>query len=174
MHVRRGGWPCVASLPGACLACDDVSVSGRGRAHRPPIFFAPTKTQGTPSIHPAVAPFLLATGRLAFAHSYPLFPTSANGMSSHTHVRASEAHAPTTRADHEEQAHRIISQIVFTGARVFGRAFAEAYKQASASQVRRSSIICMSLHAHVRSRNMPHTSKTIPPPPTLSPPPASP
>jgi len=34
------------------------------------------------------------------------------------------------------QAHRIISQIVFTGARVFGRAFAEAYKQASASQVR--------------------------------------
>ncbi|KXL51146.1 hypothetical protein M433DRAFT_150924 [Acidomyces richmondensis BFW] len=31
-------------------------------------------------------------------------------------------------------AHRIISQIVFTGARVFGRAFAEAYKQASASQ----------------------------------------
>lgn len=34
------------------------------------------------------------------------------------------------------QAHRIISQVVFTGARVFGRAFAEAYKQASASQVR--------------------------------------
>ncbi|KAK1824643.1 mitochondrial import inner membrane translocase subunit TIM16 [Friedmanniomyces endolithicus] len=32
-------------------------------------------------------------------------------------------------------AHRIISQVVFTGARVFGRAFAEAYKQASASQV---------------------------------------
>ncbi|KAK5118067.1 mitochondrial import inner membrane translocase subunit TIM16 [Meristemomyces frigidus] len=31
-------------------------------------------------------------------------------------------------------AHRIISQVVFTGARVFGRAFAEAYKQASASQ----------------------------------------
>jgi len=33
------------------------------------------------------------------------------------------------------QAHRIITQVVFTGARVFGRAFAEAYKQASASQV---------------------------------------
>ena len=32
------------------------------------------------------------------------------------------------------QAHRIITQVVFTGARVFGRAFAEAYKQASASQ----------------------------------------
>ncbi|WPG99259.1 mitochondrial import inner membrane translocase subunit tim-16 [Acrodontium crateriforme] len=31
-------------------------------------------------------------------------------------------------------AHRIITQVVFTGARVFGRAFAEAYKQASASQ----------------------------------------
>ncbi|RMX98514.1 hypothetical protein D0867_12412 [Hortaea werneckii] len=31
-------------------------------------------------------------------------------------------------------AHRIISQVVFTGARVFGRAFAEAYKQALASQ----------------------------------------
>ncbi|EMC92760.1 hypothetical protein BAUCODRAFT_37671 [Baudoinia panamericana UAMH 10762] len=31
-------------------------------------------------------------------------------------------------------AHRIISQVVFTGARVFGRAFAEAYKQAAASQ----------------------------------------
>lgn len=31
-------------------------------------------------------------------------------------------------------AHRIITQVVFTGARVFGRAFAEAYRQASASQ----------------------------------------
>lgn len=31
------------------------------------------------------------------------------------------------------QAHRIITQIVFTGSRVLGRAFAEAYKQASAS-----------------------------------------
>jgi mitochondrial import inner membrane translocase subunit TIM16 len=31
------------------------------------------------------------------------------------------------------QAHRIITQIVVTGTRVFGRAFAEAYKQASAS-----------------------------------------
>ncbi|KAL8715123.1 MAG: hypothetical protein Q9220_001080 [cf. Caloplaca sp. 1 TL-2023] len=30
-------------------------------------------------------------------------------------------------------AHRIITQAVVTGARVFGRAFAEAYKQASAS-----------------------------------------
>ena len=32
------------------------------------------------------------------------------------------------------QAHRIITQVFLTGARVFGRAFAEAYKQASASQ----------------------------------------
>jgi import inner membrane translocase subunit TIM16 len=32
------------------------------------------------------------------------------------------------------QAHRIITQVFVTGARVFGRAFAEAYKQASASQ----------------------------------------
>ncbi|KAK4924559.1 mitochondrial import inner membrane translocase subunit TIM16 [Elasticomyces elasticus] len=31
-------------------------------------------------------------------------------------------------------AHRIIFQVAATGARVFGRAFAEAYKQASASQ----------------------------------------
>ena len=31
------------------------------------------------------------------------------------------------------QAHRIITQIVFTGTRVIGRAFAEAYRQASAS-----------------------------------------
>ncbi|EKV05575.1 Cochaperone Pam16 [Penicillium digitatum] len=30
-------------------------------------------------------------------------------------------------------AHRIVSQVVVTGARVFGRAFAEAYKQAQAS-----------------------------------------
>ena len=32
------------------------------------------------------------------------------------------------------QAHRIITQVFVTGARVFGRAFTEAYKQASASQ----------------------------------------
>ncbi|KAJ9649520.1 mitochondrial import inner membrane translocase subunit TIM16 [Coniosporium tulheliwenetii] len=31
-------------------------------------------------------------------------------------------------------AHRIISQIVLTGGRVFGRAFAEAWRQAAASQ----------------------------------------
>ncbi|MDI1485893.1 MAG: mitochondrial import inner membrane translocase subunit TIM16 [Ramalina farinacea] len=31
-------------------------------------------------------------------------------------------------------AHRIITQVVITGSRVLGRAFAEAYKQASASQ----------------------------------------
>ncbi|KAE8349128.1 Pam16-domain-containing protein [Aspergillus coremiiformis] len=30
-------------------------------------------------------------------------------------------------------AHRLVSQVVVTGARVFGRAFAEAYKQASAA-----------------------------------------
>ncbi|CAG7969982.1 unnamed protein product [Penicillium salamii] len=30
-------------------------------------------------------------------------------------------------------AHRIVSQVVVTGARVFGRAFAEAYKQAQAT-----------------------------------------
>ena len=32
------------------------------------------------------------------------------------------------------QAHRIITQVFFTGARVFGRAFAEAYRHASATQ----------------------------------------
>ena len=42
----------------------------------------------------------------------------------------------STVHSHVAQAHRIISQVVVTGARVFGRAFAEAYKQASASQVR--------------------------------------
>ena len=31
------------------------------------------------------------------------------------------------------QAHRIVSQVLITGARVFGRAFAEAYRQASAT-----------------------------------------
>jgi import inner membrane translocase subunit TIM16 len=33
-----------------------------------------------------------------------------------------------------EQAHRIITQVVVVGTRVLGRAFAEAYRQASASQ----------------------------------------
>ena len=32
---------------------------------------------------------------------------------------------------HRTQAHRIVTQVVIIGARVFGRAFAEAYKQAS-------------------------------------------
>jgi len=32
------------------------------------------------------------------------------------------------------QAHRIVTQVFVTGARVFGRAFAEAYRHASASQ----------------------------------------
>ncbi|EAW11829.1 import motor complex subunit PAM16 [Aspergillus clavatus NRRL 1] len=38
--------------------------------------------------------------------------------------------SPAFRPD---AAHRIVTQVVVTGARVFGRAFAEAYKQASAS-----------------------------------------
>jgi mitochondrial import inner membrane translocase subunit TIM16 len=44
--------------------------------------------------------------------------------------------APTTREANTNllQAHRIIAQIVLTGTRVFGRAFAEAYKQAAASK----------------------------------------
>ena len=33
-----------------------------------------------------------------------------------------------------KQAHRILAQVLITGSRVLGRAFAEAYKQASASQ----------------------------------------
>lgn len=36
-------------------------------------------------------------------------------------------------SSHTVQAHRIITQAVIVGARVFGRAFAEAYRQASAS-----------------------------------------
>nr|POF03849.1 mitochondrial import inner membrane translocase subunit tim16 [Quercus suber] len=54
--------------------------------------------------------------------------------------RASTASAWKPRHGHHAdpcmttQAHRIITQVVFTGARVFGRAFAEAWKQASASQ----------------------------------------
>ena len=43
-------------------------------------------------------------------------------------------HAPNRQANEANQAHRIITQVFLTGARVFGRAFAEAYKQASASQ----------------------------------------
>ncbi|KAI5361003.1 putative mitochondrial import inner membrane translocase subunit Tim16 [Septoria linicola] len=37
-------------------------------------------------------------------------------------------------------AHRIVTQVLVTGARVFGRAFAEAYKQASASQKYQQSV----------------------------------
>ena len=45
-----------------------------------------------------------------------------------------------TFADGGGQAHRIITQVVITGSRVLGRAFAEAYKQASArSQYAQSS-----------------------------------
>ncbi|KAL8936049.1 MAG: hypothetical protein Q9211_004376 [Gyalolechia sp. 1 TL-2023] len=39
----------------------------------------------------------------------------------------------TFRSTHAVQAHRFITQAVIVGARVFGRAFAEAYRQASAS-----------------------------------------
>jgi import inner membrane translocase subunit TIM16 len=35
---------------------------------------------------------------------------------------------------HLSQAHRIITQVVFTGARIVGRAVAESYRQAAASQ----------------------------------------
>jgi import inner membrane translocase subunit TIM16 len=46
-----------------------------------------------------------------------------------------ESTAPSRITPNEYvQAHRIITQVFVTGARVFGRAFAEAYKQASASQ----------------------------------------
>jgi len=38
---------------------------------------------------------------------------------------------PVTNATGSLQAHRIIAQIIITGTRVFGRAFAEAYKQAA-------------------------------------------
>ena len=38
------------------------------------------------------------------------------------------------KADKTTQAHRIVTQVFVTGARVFGRAFAEAYRHASATQ----------------------------------------
>ena len=41
---------------------------------------------------------------------------------------------PFSANSESKQAHRILTQVFVTGARVFGRAFAEAYKQASASQ----------------------------------------
>lgn len=43
-------------------------------------------------------------------------------------------HLAAPSADTSRQAHRIITQAMFTGARIVGRAFTEAYKQASASQ----------------------------------------
>ena len=44
------------------------------------------------------------------------------------------APTPHPAADTHLQAHRIITQVVLVGSRVLGRAFAEAYKQAYASQ----------------------------------------
>lgn len=71
------------------------------------------------------------------------------------------------------QAHRIITQVVFTGARVFGRAFAEAYRQASASQVRaiRLEVSRIYWSPNQSSRNSPPLRKrtAVPAP---SPPPA--
>jgi import inner membrane translocase subunit TIM16 len=43
-------------------------------------------------------------------------------------------------------AHRIITQMAFTGARVLGRAFTEAYKQASASQVHPITFLAVQRH----------------------------
>lgn len=45
----------------------------------------------------------------------------------------SQTHKFTNNNYGSLQAHRIVTQIVLTGGRVFGRAFAEAYKQASAA-----------------------------------------
>lgn len=47
----------------------------------------------------------------------------------HGKLRWSLHHVPYVLID--LQAHRIVTQVVIIGARVFGRAFAEAYKQAS-------------------------------------------
>ena len=52
-------------------------------------------------------------------------------MVSHCHASPFQRHPRLIAAS---QAHRIITQVVITGTRVLGRAFAEAYKQASASQ----------------------------------------
>ena len=49
------------------------------------------------------------------------------------------------------QAHRIITQVVITGSRVLGRAFAEAYKQASAS----------SQYAKAQAKNNPGAANTF-------------
>jgi len=50
-------------------------------------------------------------------------------LRSRQHLKALKEHNLTYLL----QAHRIITQVVVTGSRVLGRAFAEAYKQASAS-----------------------------------------
>lgn len=41
---------------------------------------------------------------------------------------------PRSRKSNNVQAHRIVTQVFVTGARVFGRAFAEAYRHASQTQ----------------------------------------
>ncbi|KAF3398095.1 Mitochondrial import inner membrane translocase subunit tim16 [Penicillium rolfsii] len=48
-------------------------------------------------------------------------------------IVTSTSENPNTNSHLFPQAHRIVTQVVVTGARVFGRAFAEAYKQAQAS-----------------------------------------
>lgn len=53
--------------------------------------------------------------------------------------------------DHHIQAHRIITQVVITGSRVLGRAFTEAYKQASAS----------SQYAKAQAKNNPNGANTF-------------
>ncbi|RMY66950.1 hypothetical protein D0862_15135 [Hortaea werneckii] len=68
----------------------------------------------------------------AQSHVMRIFPPSVPALDGWP--AGQELTTDTSLAFPSFQAHRIISQVVFTGARVFGRAFAEAYKQASASQ----------------------------------------
>lgn len=49
-------------------------------------------------------------------------------------VTTPKLYSPPLQDTDNTQAHRIVTQVFITGARVFGRAFTEAYRHASASQ----------------------------------------
>ncbi|OJD25334.1 mitochondrial import inner membrane translocase subunit tim16 [Blastomyces percursus] len=62
--------------------------------------------------------------------------THSGAVRSHTEKKREVGRAILIPEEFSEEigmAHRIVAQIVLTGGRVFGRAFAEAYKQASAA-----------------------------------------
>lgn len=79
-------------------------------------------------------PFLLSTSPTPGASWYVPPIASHHSATAITAPRSNKPPPPPTDTPPPSQAHRILTQVFVTGARVFGRAFAEAYKQASASQ----------------------------------------